>query len=152
MKFMTTAFVAALAIAPLATGTAEAACHFNTDNAILCQSAQTAASAYQAFGTNRAKADIDYNRQILREAYCARPFGSRYASVRITQTRSGRVATPSGWVPVVDIVTEDHDMYTVAKAYLSGVCEVTQANWFRPNEQDERLPHSAPPVSMTPLP
>ncbi|MEX3635930.1 hypothetical protein [Paraburkholderia sp. BR14320] len=123
MKLISTAVVAALSMVPLVPGAAEAACHFNTNNAIVCESPESAAYAYLAFGKDRAKTDIDYNRQLMRQAYCGRPFGDRYASVMVEQIDSGRVATPRGWVEVVRVVTEANDIYIVAKPYLTGVCE-----------------------------
>ena len=123
MKLITTALTAALAMVPLVAGTAEAACHFNTKNAILCQSAHSAAYAYQAFGKDRAKTDIDYNRQMMREAGCGRPYGDHYASVNIKQFDSGRVATPNGWVDVVRILANNNDILIVARGYLTGECD-----------------------------
>jgi hypothetical protein len=115
-------FAAAIFALLTVTIPAHAACHFNTPNAIVCTDADNAADVYQTFGFDIARTNESYNRELIREAGCTRPYGKAYSTVSIEQVSQGKIATPTGWVEVVQITVNDHDTWIVAKAYLDGIC------------------------------
>jgi hypothetical protein len=100
-----------------------AVCHFKSANAILCADGKNAAAAYQAFGFDIARTNESYNRQLMQESGCGRPYGDAFATVDIKEINQGKVATAAGWVEVVTVEVNHHDLGAVARAYVEGVCE-----------------------------
>lgn len=107
-----------LAIAP-----AQAACHFNTGNAIVCLSPEGAAYAFKKFGFDIKTTNLSYNRQLMQEAGCSRAYNPNYKAAIIKVMDEGRIATPQGWVTVVSAVINNSDTFYFAKAYVTGKCE-----------------------------
>ncbi|WP_205191308.1 hypothetical protein [Burkholderia sp. LMG 13014] len=103
---------------------ASAECHVAASTIILCQDANSAAYAYNAFGLNTAKMNASYNRQILHESGCSLMTDPK-RGFTFKRRRSGEIATPNGWVGVM-FLDFAHDgtsdaMY-VASRYISGSC------------------------------
>lgn len=145
--------IAMLLLLPVAI-MANAECHFRVSNSIVCTSPRAAAFASQKFGEDIALTNISYNRQLMREAGCGRPYGSSYAKIKISQINSGRIATPNGWVDIATISANNHDLWYVAKRYLSGTCEKyvpivgsaheNKSTWVEPPDPSNPL---GPPIT-----
>lgn len=102
----------------------ERGCHFKTDNAIVCTTAQNAAFAYQNYGFDTKKTDLPYNLKILHELGCAKPYNPHYRDVKIRQTGQDEVSTASGRVSVISAFINNKDTYYYfAKAYVDGTCK-----------------------------
>lgn len=90
----------------------------------MCQSPKNAALAYQAFGKDVAKMKVDYNRQMLHESWCAIVTDAKNSLAFETYSQ-GRIATPNGWVNVIQIGFKYDgvaDMRYVAEGYIKGDC------------------------------
>jgi hypothetical protein len=59
----------------------------------------------------------------MQESGCGRPYGDAFATVDIKEINQGKVATAAGWVEVVTVEVNHHDLGAVARAYVEGVCE-----------------------------
>jgi hypothetical protein len=116
-------FVLVLGLCASATYAAGNGCHFKSRNAIVCTDPQNAAIAYNNFGFDAARTDVDYNRQLLQESGCGRAYGKTYATAHIREFKRGRVALPNGWVGVSFVDVDGRDAWYVATDYLEGICE-----------------------------
>jgi len=94
-------------------------CRFKTSNAIVCDSTKGAAYAYQAFGFDIQRTNLDYNRQLLRESGCGRAYGATYKTDDVRAYRRGNIATANGWVSVDQVIVNDSGQWFVATNYLS---------------------------------
>jgi hypothetical protein len=117
----------------------------------MCQAPKNAALAYQAFGRDVAKMKIDYNRQMLHESWCAIVTDAKNSLAFETYSQ-GRIATPDGWVTVIQIGFKHDgltDMRYVAAGYIKGDCPRYQYNPARAldDQQTPRSPYlpSTPP-------
>jgi hypothetical protein len=112
---------------PLAAG---AECHLKAQTVVMCQSPKNAALAYNEFGLDQAKIGASYNRELLHESWCAVVSDDAH-SLRFERISSGRIATPAGWVTVLDVnFFHDgiNDERYVAAGYVSGTCENHTSN------------------------
>lgn len=109
---------------------ASAECHLNTPNAIVCLGPLNAARAYIEYGTDSTRTNLPYNRDILRQAGCGRPYGTTYSTVGVTSMSHSQVPTPNGYVGVTAAVIGSSDVYYVADGYLSGTCARYQPQTF----------------------
>lgn len=121
-KMLIRALIIALLFSAPATAFATG-CHLKTPNAILCTDPDSAADFFQAFGSDIARTNESYNRELMRQSGCTRPYGNAYATVEIEEINHGRVATPSGWVPISIIEVNHKDIWYVASDYLDGTCK-----------------------------
>lgn len=94
-------------------------CRIKTSNAAICTTTEAAAYAYQAFGFDIARTNIDYNRQLLINAGCGRAYGKTYKTDSVETYQVGRIATPNGWVRVAQIIVNDRDSGFMATDYLN---------------------------------
>lgn len=142
---------------------AEAECNFRIENSIVCTTPMSAALVWQKFGENTTLTNVSYNRQIMREAGCGRPYGKTFAKIKISQINTSRIATPSGWENIVAISANGHDLWFVSQGYLIGACTkyvpvngnneslptwVESANPAKPREPT--VTHYATPTTTTP--
>ncbi|MCY0854345.1 hypothetical protein [Cupriavidus sp. D39] len=94
-------------------------CKFKTPNAIVCTTAEAAAYSYQAFGFDIRRTNIDYNRKMLQDSGCGRTYANTYKTDDVRGYVEGKLATPSGWVRVRQIIINDTGAGFVASEYLS---------------------------------
>lgn len=131
----------ALLMAAVSTA-AKAECHLKVETVIMCQNPKNAALAYQEFGSDQAKMRASYNLQLLHESWCAIISETSSHRFRFQRIAASKVATPSGWVPVVDL-TFFHDGVNderyVATAYLTGVCA---AHTYDPSDEQQDVSRS----------
>jgi len=120
-------------------------------------SPKAAAAAFNAFGFDSDRADLSHNRELMREAGCGRPFGSKFRDVKIQDFGKGRVAMPGGWVPVMRIITDEKSVYYVDQRYINGTCKkyvpevihhtmpsLTASQEIAPTTQDRETSSPAP--------
>ncbi|MFZ1982698.1 MAG: hypothetical protein WAU61_15460 [Smithella sp.] len=93
-------------------------CHFNAPNAIACLAAQNAAYAYQNYGFDYKRINLSYNRQLLHEASCGVYNSPNYKNEILGIIEAGRIATPNGWVKVIQI-SNNTGVWWVARDYIS---------------------------------
>ncbi|WP_143136951.1 hypothetical protein [Burkholderia ubonensis] len=110
--------IAAVLLAlPILASAAE--CKIKTSNAAICLTPNAAAYAYQAFGFDIARTNIDYNRQMLIDAGCGRAYGKTYRTDSVQAYQISKIATPNGWVRVAQIIVNDRDSGFMAADYLN---------------------------------
>jgi hypothetical protein len=79
-------------------------CYFNPKGAIFCANAHDAANAFLNFGFDIRRANLSYNHQLLHEAFCGLSSAPKH---RVEITSRGRIATPTGWVPMLYVSFDD---------------------------------------------
>jgi hypothetical protein len=116
---------ASLCLILFGAGQAAAECHLKARTVVMCQDPKNAAAAYQEFGFNETRMKTSYNLQLLQESWCATVSESTAQPRKLELFSSGRIATSSGWVDVMQIGFKHdgiNDVRYVAAGYVSGQC------------------------------
>ncbi len=114
----------AIGLLGAAMGVANAECHIAASTVIMCQAADNAALAYQAYGLNVKKINTSYTREVLHRSFCATVTDPK-RTISFGQIGTGRIATPDGWVDIAFVGWLNDglaDTRFVARKYLQGTC------------------------------
>lgn len=128
MRWGVLAAIAALGTAPPPASPVGGECRLEPRLAVVCSLPLNAARVWNAYGHDPKAFDPDYVQVSLRKAGCY-PLEAYtdYRGLPIRTARRGRIATPSGWVPVTEIVRWNAGRDNavggfIADAYLRGDC------------------------------
>lgn len=115
------------AMATAFSGVAYADCVINSPAALVCVTPEPAAIVYQKFGNDPSRIAPDYVRALLQQAGCTNmPAITGLPIPPLHSNRTGRIARPTGWVDVTELLVPDKRLGAtavwIASDYLTGEC------------------------------